>query len=156
MESPRRKIVMTWITIALAEACLLCWMMACGGGESSGNATASPSLSPAFAAEYADLRTCAAKHQRSLAADSPPVVYVPTVRCDNGPFCCVSPIRGGQEGSGTVYLPDECDLEGGDVWLAHAYRHESLHARLAGEDGCHTDALWKQCVDSKQADRCTA
>lgn len=167
-ESPRRTIVETWIVVALAEACLLAWCFA-GCGDQGGTTSSAPTsdsgiaaeamttnLPKAFTDEHADLRACALANGIDIGPNPAPVSYEPMVRCADGAHCCVSAHRGGEEGSGTVFLPEPCLIDGAASWLAFEYRHEDLHAHLPGEDPCHSSPLWRECVDSNQLAQCTA
>jgi hypothetical protein len=141
----------------LAAALLLAGACGGGGGGGTGQSTqnelsAQSQLPDGFAAAYYDLRDCLAAHGVSSSDVPPGVEFRPTVTCDTGSECCITPTRGGEEVDGVAVLPQTCDQPGN--YMAHAYQHEALHAVIG--DSCHTSPLWRECWDGGFHGGCTA
>jgi len=143
-------------TTLLAAALLLNGACGGGGGGGGGQATqsdvnAQTEVPDSYAAAYYDLRDCLAAHGVSSSDVPPAVEYRPTVMCNTGSACCITPTRGGEEDNGVAVLPATCDQPGN--YMAHAYEHEALHAVIG--DPCHTSPLWEECWDGSFHGGCT-
>jgi len=128
----------------------------CGSDSSVGHSQQSAVLADSdMQATYAVLVACTGQQGETIPLTPPGVMYRPMVECKDGPNCCISPSRAGQEEGGEAVLPDTCDLE--RSWTLYAYAHEALHAAIG--DACHTSPLWHKCTHPPfggYPDGCTA